>query len=45
MGCGIGGLDPLLPWRRPVATAPIPPLASELPHAMGVALKSKLLIN
>ena len=28
-------------WCRPVATAPIQPLAWELPYAVGVALKSK----
>ena len=44
MSCGVGhrcGLDPasLWLWRRPVATAPIQPLAWKLPHAAGVALK------
>ena len=28
-------------WCRPAATAPIQPLAWELPHAAGVALKKK----
>ena len=28
-------------WRRPAATAPTRPLASEPPYAAGVALKSK----
>ena len=28
-------------WHRPAATAPIRPLAWELPYAAGVALKSK----
>ena len=42
MSCGIGcrcGLDLVLPWLwcRPVATAPIGPLAWEPPYAMGVA--------
>ena len=31
----------LLLWCRQTATAPIQPLAWELPHAVGVALKSK----
>ena len=44
MGCGVGrrrGLDPelLRLWRRPVATAPIRPLAWEPPHAVRVALE------
>ena len=44
MSCGVGrrhSLDPelLLLWRRPVATAPIRPLAQEPPHAKGVALE------
>jgi len=44
MSCGVGrrpGLDPALLWlwRRPVATAPIGPLAWEPPYAMGAALK------
>ena len=39
---GVGrrrGLDPVLLWlwRRPVATAPIRPLAREPPYAAGVA--------
>jgi len=28
-------------WRRPAATAPIPPLAWEPPYAAGAALKRK----
>ena len=44
MSCGIGhrhGLDPTLLWlwHKPVATAPIQPLAWEPPHAAGAALK------
>ena len=44
MSCGEGcrfGSDPALLWlwRRPVATAPIRPLAWEPPYAAGVALK------
>ena len=44
MSCGAGcrcGLDPALLWLwcRPAATAPIRPLAWELPYAEGVALK------
>ena len=44
MSCGGGfrrGLDPVLLglWCRPVATAPIRPLAWEPPHAAGVALE------
>ena len=43
-GCGVGrrqGSDPALLWlwRRPAATAPIRPLAWELPYAVGVALE------
>ena len=46
MSCGVGGrcsLDPALLWlwHRPVATAPIRPLAWELPYATVMALKSK----
>ena len=46
MSCGVGhrrSLDPLLLWlwRRPVATAPIRPLAWEPPYVTGVALKTK----
>ena len=44
MSCGIGrkrGLDPELLWYRPLATAPIRPLAWETPYAAGVALKKK----
>ena len=52
MSCGVGrrwGLDPmwlwlwLWLWCRPAATAPIQPLAWELPYAEGVGLKKKLL--
>ena len=44
MSCGVSrrsGLDPelLWLWGRPVATAPIRPLAWEPPYAAGVALK------
>ena len=44
MSCGIGcrcGLDLVLPWLwcRPVATAPIGPLAWEPQYARGVALE------
>ena len=44
MSCGVGrrcGSHLALLWLqcRPVATAPIPTLACELPYAMGVALK------
>ena len=44
MSCGVGGrrgLDPelLWLWRRPVATAPIRPLAWEPPYALGAALE------
>ena len=44
MSCGADrrcGLDPALLWLwcRLAATAPIPPLAWELPYATGVALK------
>ena len=46
MSCGVGGRcgwDLALLWLgcRPVATAPIRPLASELPYAVGFALKIK----
>ena len=46
MSCGVGrrrGSDPTLLWlwRRPVATAPIQPLAWEPPYAVGKALKIK----
>ncbi len=46
MSCGVGcrsGLHPKLLWlwRRPAAVAPIQPLAWELSHATGAALKSK----
>ena len=44
MSCDVGhrhGLDPTLLWlwHRPVATAPIKPLAWEFPYATGAALK------
>jgi len=44
MSCGVGcrrGLDPALLWlwHRPVATAPIQPLAWEPPYAAGAALE------
>ena len=44
LSCSIGcrhGSDPALLWLwcRPAATAPIRPLAWELPHATGTALK------
>ena len=44
MSCGVGcrhGSDPTLLWlwRRPVATAPIRPLAWEPPYAAGAALE------
>ena len=44
MSCGVGrrhGSDPPLLWLwcRPVVTAPIGPLAWELPHAAGAALE------
>ena len=46
MSCDVGhrwGLDLALLrlWRRPAATAPVGPLAWELPYVVGVALKSK----
>ena len=46
MSCGVGRrgvLDPVLLWLwcRQVAVALIPPLAWELPCAVGVTLKSK----
>ena len=46
MSCGIGlrrgsDLALLWLWRRPVAVAPIQPLAWEPPYVVGVALKSK----
>ena len=40
MSCGVGprcALDPALLWPRPEATAPIPPLARELPCVIGAA--------
>ena len=45
MSCGVGrrhGSDPQLLWlwHRPVATAPIQPLAWERPHAEGAALEN-----
>ena len=44
MGCGVDhrqGSDPelLWLWHRPVATAPISPLAGDPPYAASVALK------
>ena len=44
MSCGAGcrrGSDPALlwVWCRPAATAPIGPLAGELPYAAGAALE------
>ena len=46
MSCGVGcrqGSDLALPWlwRRPVATAPIRPLAWEPPYTMGAVLQRK----
>ena len=46
MSCGVGrrcstDLALLWLWHRPVATAPIRPLAWELPYAAGVALEKK----
>ena len=46
MSCGVGhrggwDLASLWLWRRPAAAAPIGPLSSELPYAMGVALKKQ----
>ena len=46
MSCGVGhrcGSDPSLLWLwcRPVAAAPIQPLAWELPYTAGAALKRK----
>ena len=44
MSCNVGrrfGLDLALLWRRMAAAALIGPLASELPHATGMALKKK----
>ena len=48
MNCGVGrrcGWDPTLLWPwlwcRPAAVAPFQPLAWELPHAVGAALKSR----
>ena len=40
MSCGVGhrrGSDPVWLWRRPVATAPIGPLAWEPSYAAGAA--------
>ena len=44
VGCSLGhrrGSDPALLWlwRRPMATAPIQPLAWEPPYAVGASLK------
>ena len=46
VSCGVGhrrSSDPVLLWLwcRPAAVAPIRPPARELPHAMGVTLKSE----
>ena len=46
VSCGVGcrgGLNPTLLWLwcRPAAIVPVQPLAWELPHAVGAALKSK----
>ena len=44
VGCGVGhrySSDPVLLWRRPVAIAPIEPLAWEPPYAASVSLKKK----
>ena len=46
VSCGVGGrrgLDPLLLWLwcRLAASAPIPPLAWELPYAVGAAPQKK----
>ena len=46
MRCGVGcrqGLDPALLWlwHKPAATAPIRPLAWDVPYAASAALKSK----
>ena len=46
MSCGVGrrcGLDPMLLWlwHRPVATAPIRPLAWEPPYAEGAAQEKR----
>ena len=46
MSCGVDcrcASDPALLWLgcRPTATAPVGPLAWELPYALGVTLKSK----
>ena len=43
MSCGAGrrhGSNPELLWLWPAATAPIRPLAWELPYAVGVALEN-----
>ena len=44
MSCGVGhrgGSDPKLLWLccRPAAASPVPPLAWELPYALGAAFK------
>ena len=46
MNCGVGcryGLDPMFLWLwcRPVAAAPVQPLAWEVPYAASAALKKK----
>ena len=50
VNCGVGhryGSDSALlwPWHRPVAAAPVKPLAWELPCAAGAALKKKIQKN
>ena len=49
MSCGVGcrgSFDPafLWLWRRPIAVAPIQPLAWKPPYAMGAALKKNHMI-
>ena len=44
LACDVGyrhGLDPMLLCHRPVATAPIRPLAWESPYASGTVLKKQ----
>lgn len=48
MSCAIGhrhSLDPVLPWHRLAAVAPIQPLSWDLPYAVGVALQRKKKIS
>ena len=46
MSFGVGcRLDPTLLWLWPAATAPIPPLAWELPYATCMALKKQTINN